>query len=63
MRTPAKAGRMLDRFLINILKSTKYKGCSHAPTLYPHLGEQIPGVKPGPPDIFASFLKTPLMID
>jgi hypothetical protein len=52
-----------DHFLYISLQAPVPLRCSEARTLYPHLGEQIPGVKRGPPDIFASFLKTPLMID
>ncbi|AFK69821.1 hypothetical protein YSA_05632 [Pseudomonas putida ND6] len=34
-------GTVPERFLIKTLKNPPHKACGHAPTLYPHLDEQI----------------------
>jgi len=54
-RAHAKAGIKPGGFLIKAVKHPPYKGCSHSPTLYPHLGEQIPWAKRWRTGYFCQF--------
>ncbi|WP_201206644.1 hypothetical protein [Pseudomonas sp. S37] len=44
---------MTGHYLIKYLQAAPIMPSSHAPTLYPHLGEQIPWAKTGEPAISA----------